>query len=76
MCPAERRAEVWRRLGETIDADALESMTSEVTLGELPALAGEILAGRTRGRVVVRTAEVRRPTRDSATSPRAGQRTR
>ena len=28
-------------------------MTSEVTLGELPALADEILAGRTRGRVVV-----------------------
>ena len=56
MCPAERRAEVWQRLGETIDAGALESMTSEVSLGELPALAGEILAGRTRGRVVVRTA--------------------
>ncbi|MET0458908.1 MAG: MDR family oxidoreductase [Ilumatobacteraceae bacterium] len=55
MCPAERRVDVWRRLGETIDADALESMTSEVTLGDLPALAGEILAGRTRGRVVVKT---------------------
>lgn len=54
MCPAERRAATWRRLAEILDTDALESMTSEVTLEELPALADEILAGRVRGRVVVR----------------------
>ena len=56
MCPAPRRAHVWQRVGEVLDAAALESMTSEVSLEELPALADEILAGRTRGRVVVRTA--------------------
>ena len=56
MCPAERRAHVWQRLADVLDGDALESMTSEVGLDELPALADEILAGRTRGRVVVRTA--------------------
>jgi acrylyl-CoA reductase (NADPH) len=55
MCPAPRRAEVWRRLGEVLDIDALESMTTEVTLEQLPALADEILAGRTRGRIVVAT---------------------
>ena len=55
MCPAERRAATWARLGEVLDTDALEAMTSEVTLEELPALADEILAGRTRGRVVVKT---------------------
>jgi acrylyl-CoA reductase (NADPH) len=55
MCPAARRAEVWQRLAEVLDVDALESMTSEVTLEQLPALGDEILAGRTRGRVVVRT---------------------
>jgi acrylyl-CoA reductase (NADPH) len=55
MCPAERRAATWARLGEVLDTAALETMTSEITLEELPALAGEILAGRTRGRVVVNT---------------------
>jgi acrylyl-CoA reductase (NADPH) len=55
MCPAERRAATWARLGEVLDTAALEAMTSEVTLAELPALADEILAGRTRGRVVVAT---------------------
>lgn len=55
MCPAERRAATWARLGEVLDADALEAMTSEVRLDELPGLADEILAGRTRGRVVVNT---------------------
>lgn len=53
MCPAERRTATWQRLAEVLDLDALESMTSEATLADLPALADEILAGRTRGRVVV-----------------------
>jgi acrylyl-CoA reductase (NADPH) len=55
MCPAFRRAEVWARIADVLDLDALESMTTEVTLERLPALADEILAGRTRGRVVVAT---------------------
>jgi acrylyl-CoA reductase (NADPH) len=55
MCPSARRARVWQRTAELLDLDRLEAMTSEVSLEELPALAGEILAGRTRGRVVVRT---------------------
>jgi len=55
MCPSERRAATWARLGEVLDTGALEAMTSEVGLGELPALAEEILAGRTRGRIVVDT---------------------
>lgn len=55
MCPAPRRAEVWGRLADVLDLSALESMTTEVTLEQLPALADDILAGRTRGRVVVAT---------------------
>ena len=55
MCPADRRAHVWRRVAEVLDLGALESMTSEVALEDVPALAPEILAGRVRGRVVVRT---------------------
>lgn len=57
MCPPARRAHVWQRTAELVDLDLLESMTSEVGLDALPALADEILAGRTRGRVVVRTAD-------------------
>jgi acrylyl-CoA reductase (NADPH) len=56
MCPAPRREATWTRLAEVLDTDALEAMTSEVTLADLPGLADEILAGRTRGRVVVNTA--------------------
>jgi acrylyl-CoA reductase (NADPH) len=55
MCPAERRAATWARLAEVLDTAALEAMTSEVTLADLPGLADEILAGRTRGRIVVDT---------------------
>jgi acrylyl-CoA reductase (NADPH) len=53
MCPAERRRHVWQRLGEVLDTAALEAMTSEATLEQLPGLADEILAGQVRGRVVV-----------------------
>jgi acrylyl-CoA reductase (NADPH) len=55
MCPAERRAAAWQRLAEVLDLSALESMTSEATLADLPGLAEDILAGRTRGRVVINT---------------------
>lgn len=55
MCPADRRTATWARLAEILDTSALEAMTSEVTLADLPGLADEILAGRTRGRVVVNT---------------------
>ena len=56
MCPAERRSATWARLADVLDPGALDAMTSEVGLGDLPGLADEILAGRTRGRVVVNTA--------------------
>jgi acrylyl-CoA reductase (NADPH) len=55
MCPAERRRATWARLAEVLDTDALEAMTSVATLADVPALADDILAGRTRGRVVVDT---------------------
>mgnify|MGYP001137583739 CR=1 FL=1 len=55
MCPAERRAAAWQRLAEVLDLSALESMTSEATLADLPGLVEDILAGRTRGRVVINT---------------------
>lgn len=54
-CPAERRATVWQRIGEVADMAALDSMTTEIGLDDLPHYGNEILAGRTAGRVVVRT---------------------
>jgi acrylyl-CoA reductase (NADPH) len=53
MCPAPRRTEAWRRLAVDLDLAKLDAMTRRVGLEDVPALASEILAGRTRGRVVV-----------------------
>jgi acrylyl-CoA reductase (NADPH) len=51
--PLERRQLAWDRLASDLDPAKLESMTSEATLDDLVGLAGEILAGRVRGRIVV-----------------------
>ncbi|MFP4511572.1 MAG: MDR family oxidoreductase [Acidimicrobiales bacterium] len=51
--PYERRVAAWERLASDIDRDQLASMTTEVTLAEVPRVCGEILEGRVRGRVVV-----------------------
>jgi acrylyl-CoA reductase (NADPH) len=53
MCPTDRRTATWQRLADVLDTDALETMTSEATLDDLPRLADEIIAGQVRGRVVV-----------------------
>lgn len=51
--PHERRVAAWDRLASDIDRDQLASMTSEVTLAQVPRVCAEILEGRVRGRVVV-----------------------
>ncbi|HEY2111134.1 MAG TPA: MDR family oxidoreductase [Dongiaceae bacterium] len=53
MCPKPRREQAWARLARDLPLDLLESMITEVKLEDLPRLAGEILAGKVRGRVVV-----------------------
>ncbi len=59
MCPTSRRVEVWDRIAAALSdskvADHLESMTSEVDLSEVSALAPQILAGQVKGRTVVAT---------------------
>jgi acrylyl-CoA reductase (NADPH) len=55
MCPAPVRAEAWTRLGTDLPTDLLETMTSVHPMTEVPALAEQILAGQTRGRVVIDT---------------------
>ncbi len=52
-CPLAVRATAWKRLASELDLARLDEMTIEAPLSEVPALAEEILAGRTRGRVVV-----------------------
>lgn len=52
-CPNPRRTEAWNRLTRDLPMDLLDSMTQEVALGDVPKLAGEILKGRVRGRVVI-----------------------
>jgi acrylyl-CoA reductase (NADPH) len=52
-CPTSRREEAWRRLAADLPLDQLDAMTTVAPLGEVPRLAEEILAGHTRGRVVI-----------------------
>ncbi len=58
MCPTEDRQKVWGRIADVLAdqavADKLESMTSEVDLAGVVDLAPEILAGKVKGRVVVK----------------------
>lgn len=55
-CPTEVRRRAWARLATELPSELLEEMTVEARLEDVPALAEEILAGRTRGRVVVAVA--------------------
>ena len=51
--PREKREEAWARLATDLDFGKLNSMTSRARLEDVPLLATEILAGQTRGRVVI-----------------------
>ena len=53
MAPLALRQEAWALLARHLDMQKLDAMTSTVTLDELPELGQKILAGQTRGRVVV-----------------------
>jgi acrylyl-CoA reductase (NADPH) len=52
-CPIDVREVAWERLSRELSSELLEDMAEEATLDDVPALAEEILAGRTRGRVVI-----------------------
>ncbi len=53
MRPKPDRIEAWGRLAKDLDLGLLATMTSHAKLEDLPRLAGEILAGQVRGRVVI-----------------------
>ncbi len=53
LCPGPRRRQAWARLASELPMDKLDALTREAGLADLPRLAGEILEGQVRGRLVV-----------------------
>lgn len=51
--PQDARIEAWSRLARDLDLGKLARMTQVVGLAEVPAVAGQMLAGKVRGRTVV-----------------------
>jgi acrylyl-CoA reductase (NADPH) len=56
MCPMEWRQQAWKRLATDLDHKKLEAMTREISLDQVVETAPSILAGKVRGRIVVRVA--------------------
>jgi acrylyl-CoA reductase (NADPH) len=53
MCPLPRRRIAWQKLAAELDRGKLDAVTREISLAQSFDVAQSILAGRTRGRVVV-----------------------
>ncbi|MCY1276770.1 Acrylyl-CoA reductase AcuI [compost metagenome] len=51
--PRAERIEAWDRLARDLDVSQLDAITREIGLGDAIAVAGDLLAGKVRGRVVV-----------------------
>jgi len=54
MCPLPVRQEAWRRLAADLDAAKLAALTEEIGLGDVIAAGARIVAGKVRGRIVVK----------------------
>jgi acrylyl-CoA reductase (NADPH) len=54
MCPLEKRKQAWKRLETDLDRQKLAAITTEMNLSSLPQAANDILAGKVRGRLVVK----------------------
>jgi len=54
QCALELRTEAWRRLASDLDRGKLQQITREIGLNEVISVAGTILEGRVRGRIVVK----------------------
>ena len=57
MCPTPRRVQAWDRLASDLPTEKLEELTTVEPMTRVGELAEEILAGRTRGRVVIDTSK-------------------
>lgn len=56
MAPLALREEAWSRLASELPRAALAAIPHEIALGDAIAKAGELIDGKVRGRIVVRTA--------------------
>ena len=56
MAGFDERTSVWARIAEVMDDDKLDSLTTEIGLADLGDAGSKILAGQTRGRIVVNPA--------------------
>ena len=54
QCSPKLRKEAWRRLESDLDRGKLEEMVHQIDLSEVIGVAGTILEGRVRGRIVVK----------------------
>ena len=54
MAPLALRQQAWDRLARDLDAARLEAIATEVALEQAPEMAGQLIAGKVRGRVVVK----------------------
>lgn len=52
-CPSDVRRQAWDRLGRDLPTDVLDSLTTVEPMTRVPELAGDIVAGRVQGRVVI-----------------------
>lgn len=53
MRPLEDRIEAWQRLGDILDANAFEDISTDISLNDAIEVAADLIAGKVRGRVVV-----------------------
>lgn len=53
MAPRERRLAAWQKLATDLDPAALDRITQEIALTDAIGKAGDLLAGKVRGRLVV-----------------------
>ncbi len=53
MQPIDARITAWTRIGQYLNRDKLQQVTSMKTLGDLPQLGQDILRGQVRGRVII-----------------------
>jgi acrylyl-CoA reductase (NADPH) len=53
MAPLEPRERAWSRLASDMDAQTLEAVASDISLAVAASVAGDVLAGKVKGRLVV-----------------------
>ena len=57
MASLEKRAQAWGRLAQDLDMELLEALSFDLDFADLPQAAEDILAGKIRGRAIVKIPE-------------------